>query len=228
MADAEATPPAGPGSFPLRPLAPAAVRSLVSSVCASEGSPWTNTAHTVLSAMVQLPTLAGRSAVLDALGHCSLGRVQFVDDLTAPSSSGGAASTICSQLPSSACSSLARRVKVAFRYGSGKTAIMPMFQAPNPAEPGCDVVRLRRLLGVLIDGEFTFLPLLKETRARGWKAFEEFFHTAKTSRFSIPVAAAQVPLRLEPSILYAAALLTCALGAQAALNSLQYLWGDCS
>lgn len=77
---------------------------------------------------------------------------------------------------------------------------MPMSQAPDRPSPGCDEVRLRRLLGVLVDAELTFAPLLKETRARAWVLFEEFFHAAESSGFFIPVAAAQVPLRLEPTL----------------------------
>lgn len=98
---------------------------------------------------------------------------------------------------------------------------MPMYDV---LDTDGEVVRLRRLLGVLVDACLD-APLLKETRARGWSLFEEFFHAADTSGFSIPVAAAQVPLRIEPSVLYASALLVCAPGAKTALDRLQYLWG---
>ena len=77
----------------------------------------------------------------------------------------------------------------------------------DPVMVGCDVVSQRRLLGFLIDSGLTFEPLLAETLRRGVALFSHFFNAAETGGFSIPVAAAQVPLRIEPALLFAAPLL---------------------
>lgn len=97
--------------------APVAIREFVSSACTTNAPPWTITARVVLAAITKLPVSADRAAALDALDDCFLRPVLFVDDLTAPCSSSGAASGLCSQAPSSACSVYARKVKADFRHG---------------------------------------------------------------------------------------------------------------
>ena len=122
---------------------------------------------------------------------------------------------------SSACSQYAARTKSKFNYGPGKTAGMALGSAQLEEDIGCDVVTTRNLLGILVDSGLTFKPLLAKTLAMGSTLFDQFYYTAMSSGFSLPVAAAQVPLRLEPALLYAAPLLAGVVGAEKTLNRLQ-------
>ena len=75
---------------------------------------------------------------------------------------------------------------------------------------GAPVVRAKGLLRILLDPGLTFQPLLHNTLARGRSLFDDFLQAAECGGFSIPVAAAQVPPRIESVILYASPLLATA------------------
>ena len=192
-----------------------------------EEAPWPLTVAFLVDTLAALPLLADRVAVLERLGTAFLCPLQLVDDITVACASPGAARSVCSQGPDSACSRYAKAVRAEFNYKPSKTAVMAMADsAPvTPAMVGCDVVKQRRLLGFLIDSGLTFKPLLAETLRRGAALFSHFFYAAETAGFSIPVAAAQVPLRIEPALLFAAPLLAVVPRAESALNKLQYGWG---
>eukprot|EP00959_Pyramimonas_sp_CCMP1952_P119879 2506626-Pyramimonas_sp.AAC.1 len=61
--------------------------------------------------------------------------------------------------------------------------------------------------------------------AIGNDCFGRLLHAAQSGGFSIPVAAAQAPSRLESAVLYTAPLLAGTPGAEAAFNKLQVNWG---
>jgi hypothetical protein len=102
---------------------------------------------------------------------------------------------------------------------------MPLYDAPNAGIDGCNDVRIRRILGVLVDSSLTFAQLLAEVVARGRGLFDKIFFAAETGGVSIPVTAAQVPLRVESAILFAAPFLFLAPKAESTLNRLQVAWG---
>ena len=92
-------------------------------------------------------------------------------------------------------------------------------------EPEWLMVEQRRLLGVLVDNKLTFEPCLSEAIARGHAQFNDFFYAAESTGLLVLVAAAQVPLRIEPRVLYAAAFIATVVGAETKLNRLQQAWG---
>eukprot|EP00959_Pyramimonas_sp_CCMP1952_P242327 5065124-Pyramimonas_sp.AAC.1 len=116
-------------------------------------------------------------------------------------------------------------MKSQFNYGVGKTCVLPILGAPPPPRAGCPVVLVKRLLGVLVDGDLSFLPLLREVAAMGNDCFGRLLHAAQSGGFSFPVAAAQAPSRVESVVLYAAPLFAGTPVAEAALNRLQVSWG---
>jgi hypothetical protein len=199
------------------------IREDVSQVASGEVEPWPQAQEVLLQALVSLPTLADRAAAVEALGDGVLGPLQFVDDLTVPCPSQGAARSVCSQEPESACSRYALKFKAAFHHGKGKTVIMPILVDLLP--PGNEYCDRKVLLGVLVDSGLTFLPLWKATLAMGKSLFTNFFYAAETGGFSIPVAAAQVQLRVEPALLFSAPLLVGVSKAWSSLNHLQCQWG---
>ena len=126
----------------------------------------------------------------------------------------------------SACSQYAARARAQFNYKPGKTAIMPILSNPVGYSE-VDGVQIRdehMLLGVLVDSGLTFSSCLESIVRRGKAIFGELLQTAETEGFSIPVVAAQVPIRVEPVVLYAAALLALASEAETSLNRLQFFW----
>jgi hypothetical protein len=143
---------------------------------------------------------------VEATGSHHLPPVQFVDDITTPCPSAGAVRAVLSEEASSACSRRARAMKPQFNYGVGKTCALLIFGAPPPPHAGCPVVLVKRLLGVLVDGDLSFLPLLREVAATGNDCFGKLLHAAQSGGFSIPVAAAKAPSCVESAVLCAAPL----------------------
>ena len=190
----------------------------------SDAPPWTQTKAVALQVLQRIPTLADRCQIIEILGTWKIAAIQYVDDLTAPCPSAGAVRAILRRDDGSVCDRYARKAKAEFNYGIGKTAAMALLGSPSldPAVVGCEVVRSRKVLGVLVDDGLTFEPLLADTVRRGWSAFLELFHTAETGGFPIPVMAAQIPVRLEPELLFSAALLIAIPQAEIRLNRLQY------
>jgi len=89
---------------------------------------------------------------------------------------------------------------------------------------GCDVVDTYVLLGCLIDEGLTFVPLLKATCARSMEQFVRLYHAGESGGFSVPVVSAQVPIRIEPGIMYVAPLLFLADRMRYSLDRLQIRW----
>ncbi|CAK0886329.1 unnamed protein product [Prorocentrum cordatum] len=197
----------------------------VSLLAAAEESPWPQARRFLRGVLSALSSQADRVAVTERLGAYHVESPQFVDDITTPCPSEGAVRAVLSEEEWSARSRYARRVRARFNYDRGKTAVLPLLDAPPPLLAGAPVVRAKGLLGVLVDSGLTFLPLLHSTLARGRSLFDELLQAAECGGFSIPVAAAQVPPRIESVILYASPLLALAEGAEAALNRLQVEWG---
>jgi hypothetical protein len=102
---------------------------------------------------------------------------------------------------------------------------MPLYDVPDAGINVCNDVRLRCILGVLVDSALSFEPLLAEVLSRGWALFDKVFFTAETCGFSIPVLSAQVPLRVETAVLFAAPFLCLAPRAEFSLNRMQVASG---
>ena len=196
----------------------------VSAMVTEDSYPWPKVKRLVADTLMDLPIDADRAIAVDLLGDFRLGPVQFVDDLLVPCQSPGVAAAVCAPMPDSACSRYALRFKAQFGYGPGKTEIMSLFDSPPASVPGCNDTQLRRILGVVVDAELTFKPLLAEVMSRGRTLFSKFFFAAETGGFSVPIMAAQVPLRVESAVLFAGAILATVPGAILALNRLQVEW----
>ena len=78
---------------------------------------------------------------------------------------------------------------------------------PREVDVGCKVVQTYRLLGCLIDDQLLFTPMLREAVGRAKSQFSEILHAAESSGFSLPVVAAQLPVRIEPGLTFIAPLL---------------------
>ena len=100
-----------------------------------------------------------------------------------------------------------------------------MLDAPPTLAADYPSVAKKHLLGILVDTDLSFRPLLRELVGRGRSLFEELLRTAEAGGFSVPVAAAQVPSRVASAILYPAPLLAAVPEAESTLNSSQVEWG---
>ena len=176
--------------------------------------------------LAQCRSLADRILAIEMLGSHGLGPLQFADDLTAPCGSPGAVVAVIHPSAESACSKYAMMAKAIFNYKSGKSAVMAMYDSPalSPDEAGCDVLTVKRLLGVLVDKDLCFTPLLSECVAKGWSCFQELLSAAQAGGFSLAVVSAQVLVRVQPGVLFAAAFLVCAKDSASKLNRLQFRW----
>ena len=76
----------------------------------------------------------------------------------------------------------------------------------------------------MTDSALTFGPHLHRVVIVARNQFLEVLHCAESAGFSPFVAAAQTTSRVEPAILFSAALLATAPGAIQQLNSLQHFW----
>jgi len=216
-ADAAPAPPSAPGR--LLGLAEGVVRA-----AAAETAPWPQAQACARRALSVCATHADKVAVVDALGSVPLPPVQYSDDLAVACPSPGALRAVVSDEPASACSQYARRTRVQFNYAAGKTAAMAMCGSPDPGDVGAPVVTSKTLLGVLVDSNLTFSPLLSSLLARGHVMFEALLHAAETGGFPLPVTAAQVPTRVISALSYPAPLLAATPKAFHALNELQASW----
>ena len=80
------------------------------------------------------------------------------------------------------------------------------------------MLKLHTILGILFDSNLTFTPFQCAVVRRIRASFLEIFHAGEVAGFSVPVIAAQVPLRLEPVLFYGAAFLVLAPEAATAVN----------
>ena len=133
-------------------------------VAGTETSPWLSTQALVIKILSSFSCLSDRIAFINLLGGLPLPPLQYVDDLTVVCGSYGALVGVVGKHSTSACSKYARRVKAAFNYGTGKSAVMAMFNAPvlDAEWLGCDFVNFHRSLGVLVDTQLSFEPFLQE------------------------------------------------------------------
>ena len=175
---------------------------------AVDSPPWASSAQVAAAALADFDSLADRIAVLELLGAGGLEPARYVDDTTVACPSQGAVRAVASE-PESASSRYSHRAKAQINRKPGKTAAMSLLGSPplDLDDVGCDVVQVHKALGVTIDSDLTFAPLLKEVLAIGWRSFLTLFHTAETGGCSVPTLAGQVPLRVEPIVLYPAAFL---------------------
>ena len=86
----------------------------------------------------------------------------------------------------------------------------------------CQVVDQKSILGVLVDSQLTFAPLLLQTISKAWNLFEAMYHTAEAASFSAPVVAAQVITRIHPVVLFPAPFLAVAPSVLRKLDFLQW------
>ena len=218
-----------PESTEAPPRAPRHWQETVATIasCASgERAPWPQTQELLIGLLATFPRLSDRIACLEQLGAHELGPQQYVDDLSVACPSVGALAAVLARTDHSACGRYARKARAAFNYGPGKTAAMAMHDSPDilQTELGCDVVSEHVALGVRIDSALSFQPFLQDVLRRGRATFLELFHAAETGGFPVPVIAAQTLVRIEPALLYGAALLVVASGSLVALNRLQQFW----
>ncbi|CAK0840450.1 unnamed protein product [Prorocentrum cordatum] len=221
----EANPPATEAAMPDRAFPAAAMLHEVLRVAATESPPWPRAEAALAARLSAVPALADRAAVVELAGELHMPPAQFVDDITVACPSIGAVRAVLSPEDESACSRYARTFKSFFSREKSKTCVLPVLGAPPPSLAGCPEVDRKVLLGILVDSDLTFYPFLREIVAVGHSCFSKLLYAAESGGFSIPVAAAQVPARVESVVLYAAPLLAAVPGAESTMNKLQVTWG---
>ena len=156
------------------------------------------------------------------MGRGEFGPLQYVDDDIAVCPSAGSAKAVVQE----GNEAYAYRFRAKFHYGDTKSAVMPLFDSPvvDSAEMGFPVVWTYMLLGILLDSQLCLEPMMAQALARSHKKCLQLFYAAETAGFSVPVEAVQVPLRIEPLILYAAELYVEVPEAERALNRTQEVW----
>ena len=176
--------------------------------------------------LARLPNENDRLLLMELLGDECMGPLQYVDDTSAACPSIAAVAAITNKDEASACSKYSSFAKAPFNYGPNKMAVMALLGSTHPASSlvGCDVVDTYVLLGCLIDEGLTFVPLLKATCARSMEQFVRLYHAGESGGFSVPVVSAQVPIRIEPGIMYVAPLLFLADRMRYSLDRLQIRW----
>ena len=132
---------------------------------------------------------------------------------------------ILSPEPNSACTRYCNKSRASINRMPGKTAAMALLTSP-PLHPGvgCPSVTTHKILGILLDSDLSFMPLLRRTLAVGWTCFLQVYHAADAGGFTVPIIASQVSLRIDAKTLYASAFLILAPRAATLLNNLQYRW----
>lgn len=189
----------------------------ISSTAAREDPPWTASQESVTQHMSSLPHLSDRIQILEQLGRAPMGPLLYIDDVTAICPSAGAATAVTTK----AFPRYEAKVKAKFNRGPAKTATMPLLGAPAVCSHDVDVYRL---LGILLDAQLTLQPRLNEILRSGRELFLETLYAAMVGGFAIPVASAQVMIKVEPHVLYGAELLVLLPHAAQALNRLQSDW----
>ena len=169
------------------------------------------------SSLLHLPAFHDRVRCMEALGELALGPLFFVDDIVAiypdadsvnPMTQGGL------QL-------FTELTKAEFNFAPAKTATMACFEAP-PAEFN---VESYKLLGVEVTPNFNMDHRLNIICAKGRACFDEFYHLAETSGFSIPlIMTFEVTKRVLPVVTFGLELLISVPGAEKRLNQLQGYW----
>ena len=153
---------------------------------------------------------------MEALGELALGPLFFIDDIVAI-------------YPDADCVNLMTQgglqlftelTKAEFNFGPGKTATMACFEAP-PAEFN---VESYKLLGIEVTPNFNMGHRLNIICAKGRACFDEFYHLAAISGFSIPLMIFEVTKRVLPVVTFGLELLISVPGAEKRLNQLQGYW----
>ena len=117
------------------------------------------------------------------------------------------------------------RFQARFSYERNKTCVLPVLGAPPTLAADYLSVERKHLLGILVDADLTFRPLLRELVGRGRSLFGDLLRAAEAGGFSVPAAAAQVPSRVAAAIFYPAPLPAAVPEAESTLNRLQVEWG---
>lgn len=97
-------------------------------------------------------------------------------------------------------------------------------QPPGSGEVDCDVVDEYIFLEFLLDADLSFAPMLRGATGKSHAQFLEVVHTAETGGFSVPILTCQVPVRVEPGLLFMAPLLALAPRIEATMDKLQASW----
>ena len=173
--------------------------------------------------MARCRRLADRLGFIDLLGAQPLEPQQYVDDITVACPSLGALRAVVHPTEDSACKRYSLRAKAQFNYKPGKSAALALLGSPvaGLSTVGCEFVETHVLLGVLVDDALTFQPFLRDVVRKARGIFLELLHAGETGGFSFPIMCAQVLVRIEPFLLYGAALLAVAPGADVVFNRLQ-------
>ena len=145
---------------------------------------------------------------MESLGSHSLGPLQFVDDAPTPCPSIGAARAVLGKQEGSAYGKYARTFKAAFNYETRKTDCLALLDSPpvQREDVDRDCPSVHRVLGILLDAELTFAPVLSRALAIGRSVFAEPCFAVETDGFGPLVASAQVLTRVGPAMFYGAAI----------------------
>ena len=168
------------------------------------------------SCLQQLPLFHDRVRCMEALGKIALGPLFFVDDIIAVYPD----ATSIDTLTNGGLQSFTRMTRTEFNFGPGKTATMACFNAP-PADFHVDRYKL---LGIEVGPDFCFEQRLNIVTAKGRACFDEFYHLAESSGFSIALMTFEVVRRIVPLVMYGAELLISIPTAERRLNQLQGYW----
>ena len=151
-----------------------------------DAPPWDIVRGLTVELLTSLPRLADRLDVMERLGSYPIGALQYVDDTTHVCPGVGATRCIISEEGNSVCNRYSHRFAAEFNRGPGKTACMPMLDSPgvDPDDVGCVVVSSQVVLGILLDYQLSFAPLLGRMLASGRDAFNNFYFAAEMGGFS--------------------------------------------
>ena len=144
------------------------------------------------SCLQQLPLFHDRVRCMEALGKIALGPLFFVDDIVAVYPDATSVDTITN----GGLQLFTQMTKTEFNFGPGKTATMACFNAP-PADFHVDRYKL---LGIEVGPDFCFEQRLNIVCAKGRACFDEFYHLAESSGFSIALMTFEVARRIVLSL----------------------------
>ena len=160
-----------------------------------------------------------RAQCVELLGALPLGPLLFVDDVvTSFATDADIQHAVTYGLPS-----YARFAKAQFNLGPTKTAVMSCMDAAKSClvHMSCDSYKL---LGVLVDSQFSFSARSKQIIQIGKAMFDELSHLITELGLPPPVHAAAIVERVEPVVLYAAELLAMTPEVLPKLDLLQGEW----
>ena len=169
--------------------------------------------------LARIPDRQQRAQCVEMMGTMPLGPLLFVDDVVTPF----ATDRDVQHAVAHGLQAYTRFAQAEFNLGPTKTAVMCCMDAPatSLAALACDSYKL---LGVLVDSQFSFVKRSKQILQIGKALFEELTLLIKEAGLPPPVHAAAVTERVEPVVLYASELLVLTPEVLPKLDALQGSW----